>query len=61
MFDEIDATGSGNKKDPRMRNVEAEMVQNHEIWLLFGAISTVLPRYFERTRLNLAGDNPWKI
>ena len=44
-----------------MRNVEAEMVRNHEIWLLFGAISTVLPRYFERTRLNLAGDNPWKI
>ena len=26
MFDIIDATGSGYKNDPRMRNVEAEMI-----------------------------------
>jgi hypothetical protein len=26
MFDIIDATGSGDKRDPRMRDVEAEMI-----------------------------------
>ena len=30
MFDMIDATGSGYKNDPRMRNVEAEMIRSHE-------------------------------
>ena len=29
MFDLIDATGSGDKRDPRMRNVEAEMIRSH--------------------------------
>ena len=29
MFDVIDATGSGNKNDPRMRNVEAEMIRKN--------------------------------
>ena len=32
MFDIIDATGSGDKRDPRMRNVEAEMIRSHELW-----------------------------
>ena len=28
MFDTIDATGKGRKSDPRMRNVEAEMIRS---------------------------------
>ena len=28
MFDTIDATGTGRKSDPRMRNVEAEMIRS---------------------------------
>ncbi len=31
MFDTIDATGTGRKSDPRMRNVEAEMIRSHEL------------------------------
>ena len=37
MFDIIDATGSGDKRDPRMRNVEAEMIRSHELCLNKGA------------------------
>ena len=33
MFDTIDATGTGRKSDPRMRNVEAEMIRSHELCL----------------------------
>ena len=33
MFDLIDATGTGRKSDPRMRNVEAEMIRSHELCL----------------------------
>ena len=33
MFDMIDATGAGDKNDPRMRNVEAEMIRSHELCL----------------------------
>ena len=33
MFDMIDATGSGDKRDPRMRSVEAEMIRSHELCL----------------------------
>jgi len=33
MFDVIDATGSGYKNDPRMRNVEAEMIRSHSLCL----------------------------
>ena len=33
MFDMIDATGLGNKNDPRMRDVEAEMIRSHELCL----------------------------
>ena len=31
MFDMIDATGSGYKSDPRMRDVEAEMIHSQII------------------------------
>ena len=33
MFDMIDAAGLGYKNDPRMRNVEAEMIRSHELCL----------------------------
>ena len=33
MFDIIDATGSAYKNDPRMRNVEGEMIRSHELCL----------------------------
>ena len=33
LFDVIDATGSGDKRDPRMRYVEAEMIRSHELCL----------------------------
>ena len=28
MFEIIDATGSGDKQDPRMRDIEAEMIRS---------------------------------
>lgn len=33
MFDIIDTTGDGNKNDPRMREVEDEMIRSHELCL----------------------------
>ena len=33
IFRLIDATGLGNKNDPRMRDVEAEMIRSHELCL----------------------------
>ena len=45
MFDEIDATGSGDKRDPRMRNVEAEMIRSHELCLKLSARKPTDPDY----------------
>ena len=45
MFDEIDATGYGNKKDPRMRNVEAEMIRSHELCLKISSKKPTDPDY----------------
>ena len=44
MFDTIDATGSGRKSDPRMRNVEAEMIRSHELCLIMWWLPAFLPR-----------------
>jgi hypothetical protein len=32
MFDIIDATGSGYKNDPRMRNVEVQLLNSRNIF-----------------------------
>ncbi len=45
MFDVIDATGSGDKRDPRMRNVEAEMILSHELCLKISARKPTDPDY----------------
>ena len=45
MFDVIDATGSGNKKDPNMRNVEAEMIRSHELCLKISSRKPTDPDY----------------
>ena len=45
MFDVIDATGSGDKRDPRMRNVEAEMIRSHELCLKISARKPTDPDY----------------
>ena len=43
MFDIIDATGSGDKRDPRMRNVEAEMIRSHELCLKISIGAIICP------------------
>ena len=45
MFDQIDATGSGCKSDPRMRNVEAEMIRSHELCLKISSKKPTDPDY----------------
>ena len=45
MFDIIDATGSGDKRDPRMRNVEAEMIRSHELCLKISSKKPTDPDY----------------
>ena len=45
MFDTIDATGSGCKSDPRMRNVEAEMIRSHELCLKISSKKPTDPVY----------------
>ena len=45
MFDTIDATGLGNKKDPRMRDVEAEMIRSHELCLKISSKKPTDPDY----------------
>ena len=45
MFDVIDATGSGDKRDPRMRNVEAEMIRSHELCLKISSKKPTDPDY----------------
>ena len=45
MFDIIDATGSGDKRDPRMRDVEAEMIRSHELCLKISARKPTDPDY----------------
>ena len=45
MFDTIDATGSGCKSDPRMRNVEAEMIRSHELCLKISSKRPTDPDY----------------
>lgn len=45
MFDMIDATGSGDKRDARMRNVEAEMIRSHELCQKISARKPTDPDY----------------
>jgi len=45
MFDLIDATGSGFKNDPRMRNVEAEMIRSHALCLKISSKKPTDPDY----------------
>ena len=45
MFDIIDATGSVNKNDPCMRNVEGEMIRSHELCLKISAKKPTDPDY----------------
>ena len=45
MFDMIDATGSGYKNDPRMRDVEAEMIRSHALCLKISAKKPTDPDY----------------
>ena len=45
MFDMIDATGLGNKNDPRMRDVEAEMIRSHELCLNISSKKPTDPDY----------------
>ncbi len=45
MFDVMDSTGSGYKTDPRMRDVEAEMIRSHELCLKISAKKPTDPDY----------------
>ena len=45
MFDVIDATGSGYHDDPRMREVEAEMIRSHELCLKISSKKPTDPDY----------------
>ena len=45
MFDVMDSTGSGYKSDPRMRDVEAEMIRSHELCLKISAKKPTDPDY----------------
>ena len=45
MFDMIDATGLSNKNDPRMRDVEAEMIRSHELCLKISSKEPTDPDY----------------
>jgi acetyltransferase-like isoleucine patch superfamily enzyme len=45
IFRLIDATGLGNKNDPRMRDVEAEMIRSHELCLKISSKKPTDPDY----------------
>ena len=45
MFDVIDATGSLSKKDPRIRDIEAEMIRSHELSLKISSRKPTDPDY----------------
>jgi hypothetical protein len=45
MFDVIDAVGSGCRNDPRMRNVETEMIRSHAICLKISSKKPTDPDY----------------
>ncbi len=45
MFEIIDATGSGNKQDPRMRDIEAEMIRSHALCLKISSKEPTDPDY----------------
>ena len=45
MFEIIDATGSGNKQDPRMRDIEAEMIRSHALCLKISSKKPTDPDY----------------
>lgn len=45
MFDVIDATGTGDKRDPRMRAIEGEMIRSHELCLKISARKPTDPDY----------------
>ena len=45
MFEIIDATGSGDKQDPRMRNIEAEMIRSHALCLKISSKKPTDPDY----------------
>ena len=44
-FEIIDATGSGNKQDPRMRDIEAEMIRSHALCLKISSKKPTDPDY----------------
>ena len=45
MFEVIDATGSGYHSDPRMREIEGEMIRSHELCLKISAKKPTDPDY----------------
>jgi len=45
MFEVIDATGSGYHSDPRMREIEGEMIRSHELCLKISAQKPTDPDY----------------
>ena len=45
MFDVIDTTGSGHKTDPRMRDIEGEMVRSHALCLQISSKKPTDPDY----------------
>jgi len=45
MFEIIDATGSGDKQDPRMRDIEAEMIRSHALCLKISSKKPTDPDY----------------
>ena len=45
MFDFIDATGTARKDDPRMRNVEREMIRSHALCLKISSKKPTDPDY----------------
>ena len=51
MFDIIDATGSGDKRDPRMRDVEAEMIRSHELCLKISSRKPTDPDYSPEVKI----------
>ena len=45
MFEGIDATGSGDKKDPRMIAIEGEMIRSHALCLQISSKKPTDPNY----------------
>ena len=48
MFDLIDATGTARKDDPRLRNVEEEMIRSHALCLKISSKKPTDPDYLTR-------------